>query len=29
MLYDGLSSQIRIVKVKRRPDCPACGSGKL
>ena len=26
MLYDGLSSQIRIVKVKRRPDCPACGS---
>ncbi len=26
MLYDGLSSQIRIVKVKRRPDCPSCGS---
>ncbi len=25
MLYDGLSSQIRIVKVKRRPDCPSCG----
>ena len=26
MLYDGLSAQIRIVKVKRRPDCPSCGS---
>jgi molybdopterin-synthase adenylyltransferase len=26
MLYDGLSSQIRIVKVKRRADCPACGA---
>jgi adenylyltransferase/sulfurtransferase len=26
MLYDGLSSEIRIVKVKRRADCPACGS---
>jgi adenylyltransferase/sulfurtransferase len=25
MLYDGLSAQIRIVKVKRRPDCPSCG----
>ena len=25
LLYDGLSSQIRIVKVKRRPDCPVCG----
>ncbi len=29
MLYDGLSSEIRIVKVKRRPDCPSCGLGKL
>ena len=26
MLYDGLSSQIRVVKVKRRPDCPACST---
>jgi len=26
MLYDGLSSQIRIVKVKRRPDCPTCAT---
>jgi len=26
MLYDGLSAQIRIVKVKRRPDCPSCGA---
>jgi molybdopterin-synthase adenylyltransferase len=25
MLYDGLSAQIRIVKVKRRADCPSCG----
>jgi hypothetical protein len=26
MLYDGLSAQIRIVKVKRRADCPSCGA---
>jgi adenylyltransferase/sulfurtransferase len=25
MLYDGLSAQIRIVTVRRRPDCPSCG----
>jgi hypothetical protein len=25
MLYDGLSAQIRIVKVKRRADCKSCG----
>jgi len=28
MLYDGLSAQIRIVKVKRRADCPSCGAVK-
>jgi adenylyltransferase/sulfurtransferase len=26
MLYDGLSAQIRVVKVKRRADCPSCSN---
>ena len=27
LLYDGLSTAFRAIRVKRRPDCPVCGSG--
>ncbi len=28
MLYDSLSAETRIIKLKRDPDCPTCGKGK-
>jgi adenylyltransferase/sulfurtransferase len=28
MLYDALSAETRIIKLKRDPDCPTCGQGK-
>ena len=28
MLYDALSAETRIVRLKRDPECPTCGSGK-
>ena len=29
MIYDALYSQVRVVKVKRRPDCAVCGCAKV
>jgi molybdopterin/thiamine biosynthesis adenylyltransferase len=29
MIYDGLYSQVRVVKAKRRPDCAVCGCAKV
>jgi molybdopterin/thiamine biosynthesis adenylyltransferase len=26
LIYDGLSGEMRSFAVKRRPDCPVCGS---
>ena len=27
-LYDALAAETRIVRLKRDPECPTCGSGK-
>ena len=27
MLYDALYADVRVMRVKRREDCPVCGSG--
>jgi adenylyltransferase/sulfurtransferase len=29
LLYDGLSTSFRAIRVKRRPDCPVCGTGEI
>ncbi len=28
LLYDGLSTEFRAIRIKRRPDCPVCGEAR-